>query len=201
MKDKTSKKATKGLNIIQGKSKNVSAEKLEFVKELFIIQGMSSREVTARFIQKFNDSDRNARLYITKCRRLLNKSQVDKVELHMRTAQMRLTDLYHKAYTEGKWGECKDIQKELNKLNGLDVKRIETTNRTTETKVDMNKLLSQMSPEMVAQMVAAMNAGKQLPQPKVIDITPDEDEDEDQDDDLYFDDDADDDQDDQADEE
>ncbi|RNI30921.1 hypothetical protein EFA69_06420 [Rufibacter immobilis] len=161
------KKHTKGVSVMNGKTKNLSQEKFEFVKDLYIVKSMRYTDVVNAFVRKYGDSERGARNYITKVKKALQETQDDKLGYHMQSALIRYNDLYNKAYNAEKWADCAAIQDKINKLTGLDVKRFEINQNVNTTTVDANKLLQQLSPEMIAQLAAGLGA-----QHKTIDITP-----------------------------
>jgi hypothetical protein len=163
---KESKQLTKGLAVMQNKKLNKTQEKLEWTKEHFIVKGLSYTETIRAFAQHFGDTERNGKKYIEKIRKDLNKEGEDtgKFIYNLKVTIMRLNDLYQKAYDMEDWRECKNIQVEIAKYQGLDIKRVamnvEQNNTTKNINLDMNQITSQLSPEQIKLMLDAMNKNK-----------------------------------------
>jgi hypothetical protein len=160
------KKHTKGIGAMNNAKLNKTQEKLEWTREHFIVKGWKYVDTIRAFAEKFGDTERNGKKYIERIRKELNKEGEDtgRFIYNLKVTIMRLNDLYQKSYEAGDYRECKSIQAEIAKYQGLDVKRVQmqVDQHTTSKNVtmDISEVTKQLSTEQIKMMLDKMNQRK-----------------------------------------
>lgn len=161
MSDK--KQFTKGVAVMNGdreKMKTQSEERLEYVKEMYIVRGMRYMEVVRLMAAKYDVTERAAKKYIERLRKKMVQTIDDQLGYHMQASLIRYNDLYNKAHAEGKWDVCMAIQTKIDKLTGLDVKRVEVKQDINQRSLslDATQLAQTFSPDQIKLLLAQMNS-------------------------------------------
>ncbi len=138
-------------------AKTRKEERFDFCYERWI-QGVKYMEIVREFATKFEDTERTAKNYLKKVKEYLAKAP-DRAEQESRLnlARAQYRDLYSKLYQQGKYKEAADVRTKLDKIEGLDIIRIDQNVNTNQPTLDLSvlplELLLQLQNLMPGQII------------------------------------------------